>query len=398
MHYGQYILKRKLENFFIAPFIVLGKMVHLLKGHKKPYDFYFFFPFYHLGGAEKIHLQIAQLAKGKKALVIFTRFSNNEGFLNEFKQIGIDIEIASAYTNNNILRLPLNLIARGYYAARINKDHAKVFNGQSNFGYKISPWINSSIPQIELIHSYNSFSWIRIPFAHYYRKSVMISQNKIQEHFTQFEKIHAPSTLKERIVYIPNAVATVSNTKEHQEAKTWAAPFKVIYVGRGSAEKRIPEIIALAKKAKENKLPFEFELIGDVVDFIPADASNFATFTGMINDKETLNTKYQAAHFIILLSSTEGMPLVILEAMQNGCIPIVTAVGDLPLVINKENGFLIQNNNESVMKEAYNSLVNITKVPFEQLEILSKQSAILIAQKYSMEQFNNAYQHLLDVE
>ena len=395
MHYKQYILKRKLENFFIAPFIVLGKMVHLLIGHKKQYDYYFFFPFYHLGGAEKIHLQIAQLAKGKKALIVFTRFSNNEGFLKEFKQIGIDIEIASAYTNNNILRLPLNLIARGYYAARVNKDHAKVFNGQSNFGYKISPWIADSVHQFELIHSFNSFSWIRIPFAQYYRKSVMISQNKIQEHCAQYEKIQAPSNLKERIVYIPNAIAPINNIIEGQLPKKWTAPFKVLYVGRGSEEKRIPEIITVAKKAKENKLPFEFELIGDVSDFIPADASNFVTLAGMINDKEVLNDKYQTAHFIILLSSTEGMPLVILEAMQNGCIPIVTAVGDLPLVIKKDTGFLIQNNNESVIVDAYNSLETIAKMQPEQFEALSKQNVVLVAQKYSMQQFNAAYQQLL---
>ena len=61
------------------------------------------------------------------------------------------------------------------------------------------------------------------------------------------------------------------------------------------------------------------------------------------NNKAILNSKYQSAHFIILLSSTEGMPLVILEAMQNGCIPMVTNVGDLPFVINKDNGFIMNN-------------------------------------------------------
>ncbi len=391
MNYGQYILKRKIENCLIAPFIILGKLVHLLNRTKPVYEIYFFFPFYHLGGAEKIHLQIAQLAKGKKAVIVFTRFSNNEGFLKAFKQIGIGIEIASGYTNNNILRLPLNLIARGYYAARINKDGATIFNGQSNFGYKISPWISSSINQFELIHSFNSFSWIRIPFMSYYTKTVMISQNKINEHIKQYENLHARDNLKERIIYIPNAVEP---TNSHT-TKSWATPFKVIYVGRGSEEKRIPELMAVAKNSKENKLPFEFELIGDVKNFISADADKFVTVAGMINDMETLNAKYQAAHFIILLSSTEGMPLVILEAMQNGCIPIVTAVGDLPLVINNENGFLIQNNNESIIQDTYNTIVKIAQLQTEQLESLSIQSADLVAKKYNMQQFNTAYKQLL---
>lgn len=391
MKYQHYLIKRKIENLFMAPFIGMGQLLHLLKSHPKQYDIYFFFPFYHLGGAEKIHLQIAQLAKGQKAVIVFTRFSNNEGFLNEFKQIGIDIEIASGYTNNNILRLLLNLIARGYYASRINKDHAKVFNGQSNFGYKISPWINASLQQFELIHSFNSFSWIRIPFISYYTKSVMISENKIQEHISQYEKIEVPSNLNEHITYIPNAVEPTIISA----GKDWVAPFKIIYVGRGSSEKRIPSIVAIAKKVKENKLPFEFEFIGDVETYLPADASKDLNISGMINDKVILNNKYQAAHFIILLSSTEGMPLVVLEAMQNGCIPIVTEAGDLPLVINHENGFLIKNNNESVIEETFDALVGISKMPIADLQALSKTGTEMVANKYNMQNFAADYQKLL---
>ncbi len=391
MKYQHYLIKRKIENLFIAPFIGIGKLIYLLKGHKKQYDLYFFFPFYHLGGAEKIHLQIAQLAKGQKAVIVFTRFSNNEGFLNEFKQIGIDIEIASTYTNNYILRLPLNLIARGYYASRINKDYAKVFNGQSNFGYKIAPWINASLQQFELIHSFNSFSWIRIPFISYYTKSIMISENKIQEHISQYETIQAPLNLKERITYLPNAVSPNLNSLEKQ----WVAPFKVIYVGRGSSEKRIPSIVAIAKKVKENKLPFDFEFIGDVDAFLPADTVNYISIAGMINDKELLNNKYQAAHFIILLSSTEGMPLVVLEAMQNGCIPIVTAVGDLPLVINKGNGFLIKNSDATLVQETLDALVSISKMPIAELQTLSKTGTEMVANNYSIQKFATDYQKLL---
>lgn len=391
MKYGQYILKRKIEDLLIAPFIGIGKLIHLLKRNKEHYDIYFFFPFYHLGGAEKIHLQIAQLAKHKKAVVIFTRISNNEGFLNEFKKAGVAIEITSKYTNNDFLRLPLNLISRGYYAARINKDRAIVFNGQSNFGYKISPWINVSSKQFELIHSFNSFSWIRIPFISFYTNSVMISENKIQEHKNQYDNLQVPTYLKDRIIYIPNAVDPLTKLQE----KSWTPPFKVIYVGRGSEEKRIPSIFAIAKKAKENKLPFEFELIGDVAAYLPQDAASYLTVAGMINDKDHLNTKYESAHFIILLSSTEGMPLVVLEAMQNGCIPIVTNVGDLPLAINKENGFLINNVESSIVQDGYDTLNNIASMHLAQLSTISENGKAMVTNNYSMSQFATNYQKLL---
>jgi glycosyltransferase involved in cell wall biosynthesis len=391
MKYSNYILKRKLEAILIAPFVIIGKIVHLVLGHKNNYELYFFFPFYHLGGAEKIHLQIAQIAKGKKALIVFTRKSTNLGFLESFKEIGIDIEIASAYTNNDILRLPLNLIARGFYSSRINNDKATVFNGQSNFGYKISPWINESLNQIELIHSFNSFSWIRVPYISYYTKTVMISEKKIEAHFSQYDQIQVPKKLKNKIIYIPNAVDTLTI----QIDKKWAYPLKIVYVGRGSVEKRIPSIVNVAKKVKEYKLSFEFELIGDVDDYVTKDANKFLKIAGMINNKAILNSKYQSAHFIILLSSTEGMPLVILEAMQNGCIPIVTNVGDLPFVINKDNGFIMNNDEATIIDDTYHILESITNTNFELLKTLSNNCISTIEDKYSMKQFEINYKNLL---
>ena len=391
MKYSNYILKRKLEAILIAPFVLIGRILHLIKGHKNEYELYFFFPFYHLGGAEKIHLQIAQIAKNKKAVIVFTRKSTNLGFLATFKEIGIDIEITCTYTNNDLLRLPLNLIARGFYASRINKDKATVFNGQSNFGYKISPWINESLNQIELIHSFNSFSWIRLPFISYYTKTVMISENKIEAHFKQYDQLEVPSKFKENIVYIPNAVDPLTI----QIDKKWAYPLKIVYVGRGSEEKRIPSIVHIARKVKENKLPFEFELVGDVDDYITKDANKFLKIAGMINNKANLNSKYQSAHFIILLSSTEGMPLVILEAMQNGCIPMVTNVGDLPFVINKDNGFIMNNDESTIIQDTYHILESIANTNFEQLNILSQNCLTTIEDKYSMQQFENNYKKLL---
>lgn len=393
MKYNHYILKRKIEAILIAPFVFIGSIVHLILGDKTNYELYFFFPFYHLGGAEKIHLQIAQLAKGKKAVIVFTRKSTNIGFLESFKEIGIDIEIASAYTNNDLLRLPLNLIARGYYASRINKNKASVFNGQSNFGYKISPWINESLRQIELIHSFNSFSWIRVPFICFYAKTVMISENKIEAHFIQYDQLKVPTKFKNKIIYIPNAVDPLTI----QVDKKWAYPFKIVYVGRGSEEKRIPSIVNIARKVKENKLPFEFELIGDVDDYITNDATEFLNIAGMIHNKAILNSKYQSAHFIILLSSTEGMPLVILEAMQNGCIPITTNVGDLPFVINKDNGFILNNNEATIIQDTYAILESIATSHFEMLNTLSQNCIATIEGKYSMQQFVNNYKNLLSL-
>ena len=91
------------------------------------------------------------------------------------------------------------------------------------------------------------------------------------------------------------------------------------------------------------------------------------------------------------------MPLVVLEAMQNGCIPIVTKVGDLPLVINKENGVLIENNETTVVQETFEQLNEIANMHSDQLNSLSLNSRNMIANKYSMAQFASNYKKILSI-
>jgi hypothetical protein len=140
-----------------------------MKSRRQPlgedYDIFFFFPFYHIGGAEKVHTLISAAAKGKKAIIFFTRKSGNDFFLQDFVASGHRIIDISTYTDNK-LKYWDNLVYRGIVSGFINQQSEKkmVFNGQSNFGYKLSRWINPRIPQVELIHSFSSFSYIRIPF------------------------------------------------------------------------------------------------------------------------------------------------------------------------------------------------------------------------------------------
>ena len=81
-----------------------------------------------------------------------------------------------------------------------------MFNGQCNFGYKISPWIEKSISQIELIHSFNTFSYIRIPFLPFISKTIMISQKRVEDHKRLYARYKIPVILFDKIIYVPNAI------------------------------------------------------------------------------------------------------------------------------------------------------------------------------------------------
>src|SRR5688572_12389615 len=168
--YKLILLKRVIESIIMFPLIILGRIWALLKPMKEGgFDIVFFFPFYQVGGAEKVHSDIIQQFPDKKIMIWFTRKSVNQAFLHAFSGPNVTIKDISKYTDNKWLYF-LNIFYRGMISSYINGQPVApvVFNGQCNFGYKISPHIKKTIRQIELIHSFCSFSYIRIPFIRFY--------------------------------------------------------------------------------------------------------------------------------------------------------------------------------------------------------------------------------------
>lgn len=393
MNYSQYILKRKIENVLIFPFIGVGKLISKIFPLKQSFDIFFFFPFYHTGGAEKVHLQICQTVKNKKAVIYFTKKSADKRFLKEFTDTSFLIKNISAFTDNKWLYF-LNLIYRGIIAGYINSTEKPpiVFNGQCNFGYKISPWIHSSIQQIELIHSYNSFSWIRIPFLPFISKTIMISQLRIEDHKKQYDKIGIPESFKKNIEWIINGVE-IPESKEKQVDKN----IKILYVGRGTEEKRVHIIAQIAKEVKHLNLPFNFYFMGDIKQSISNDLPIYCNFLGNITDPNIIQNYYQESHVLLLTSTTEGFPLVIAEAMMNKCVIASTAVGDIPYHLNNSKNLLFSDlkNEFVIIKETIDFLTYLTKHP-EEIISIGNSNRLYAIEHFNISNFNKKYQQLLN--
>ncbi|MCK7555860.1 hypothetical protein MKQ70_12875 [Chitinophaga sedimenti] len=107
-----------------------------------------------------------------------------------FKGSNITLREISTYTDNKF-KYWQNFVCRGIVAHYVNSQRKvpKVFNGQCNFGYKLSPHLNKNIKQVELIHLLCSFSYIRIPFLPFYDTTVMISQDAIDAHIRLYKNI-----------------------------------------------------------------------------------------------------------------------------------------------------------------------------------------------------------------
>ena len=339
-----------------------------------------------------MHAQIAQATGGSDCIIFFTKKSVDERFLDEFKKSGCVIKDISKNTDNKFF-YAWNLMYRGIITGYINSQKNKpvVFNGQCNFGYKISPWIKKSIKQIELIHSLNTFSYIRIPFLPFINRTIMISKKRIEDHKKLYDHFGIPSNLFEKISYIPNAIKL-----PEQIAVKDKASFTVLYVGRGTEEKRIKLIAETAKQLKEINEPVSFEMMGDVSEAISQADYPFIKFYGNLSDEKKINEIYSKAQVFILTSSSEGFSMVIMEAMAHACVILSTAVGDIPFhVKNGENGFLFNNseNETAIIREATEKIIWL-KNNRQEMYKMAVNNIDYANHNFGIERFNKDYRDL----
>jgi glycosyltransferase involved in cell wall biosynthesis len=285
-----------------------------------------------------VHAQLANAFPDRKAVIYFTRKSQDDRFRSEFERSGHPIRDISAFTDDKWSYWN-NLIWRGRISHLINRQRKRpvVINGQCNFAYKLSRWVRRDAPQVELIHSLNSFSYIRIPFLPFYRVSVMISRNRIADHLALHERYGIPSPFGERILHIGNGIPLpvypVARTTEKGK-------LRVLYAGRGTPEKRVHLVDAILKRARAGGLDVQGLYMGDVGGAIKApDPADH--FYGNLSDAAMIDAAYRSTDILVITSSEEGFPMVVMEAMARGAAIMATPVGDIPLHVRPGvNGWL----------------------------------------------------------
>jgi glycosyltransferase involved in cell wall biosynthesis len=134
--------------------------------------------------------------------------------------------------------------------------------------------------------------------------------------------------------------------------KTFQYPLQLCFVGRLEAAKGLDLIIeAMASlDAEERSKIDKVHLVGDgkrIIEYkqMVKDKGLPFVFHGYLSRNE-VHKIYKTSHAILLPSASEGFPKVIAEAMNYGCIPMVSDVSSIGHYIkDTENGFLIRNIN-----------------------------------------------------
>lgn len=327
---------------FLFPFILIGKYKARKEPLKEEYDLFCVFPTYDLGGAEKVNAHVVNSFPDKKIIVFFSKKSHSTTTLHLFEQPNVTLVDISAATHK--AQSISNFIARGKVAYYMNRQRTKpvLFNGQANFGYKVMPHLRRDIRKVELIHtSEKKFARIVFPYIPDIDCRIMVAKSIVADHQRYYDETGIPARYKEniRIVFYKIEFYIDQNVNRSFEGR-----LKVFYAGRGGYQKRIPLLVAIVRKCRELGLPLDFYFAGNYKEELPEDILNTCTYDGLIQSGVPMAEYQQGKDILLMTSAFEGFPLVIMESMANGVIPVVTAVDGIPEHIQHgSNGFLIDN-------------------------------------------------------
>jgi len=230
--------------------------------------------------------------------------------------------------------------------------------------------VSTRVEFSSLLSEYGNNNSIKIAQEHHHHNNNKKYIKKLKNNYNRIDYLCALTTsLKEdyekflknnghtKIILLPNMLYDLPNKKTDLKNKNF------ISVSRLDEGKRIDEIIKIFSKI-ENKNS-ELYIIGDGKEF-----ENLKTLVNELKltkkvhmlgylDKEEIE-KYMLKSSVFLMTSiSEGLPMVLLEAMSYGvpCIAYETDSGTSDIIDNNKNGYIIKNRNENEYIQYMNNLI-----------------------------------------
>lgn len=212
---------------------------------------------------------------------------------------------------------------------------------------------------------------------------------------------------------VPFFTASFSEKDREVVKKDFSPHYKFIYTGNLVEGKGVFEAIKLIKTLNNNGLKSKLEIYGDGIlkdslrDYIQRnELQEFVTLKGR-KSLEELKEAYKKAHFVILLSKSEGWPKTIAEGMWYGCIPVATDVSCISWMLGEgSRGILVSpvgewkvesgewsGNSPVIIENTIKKITELIDNPRE-MNIMSV-AAQNWSQQYTLERFEMAIQKVL---
>ena len=328
------------------------------------------------GGAEHFVLELCrQSLNDKEADVSVLSLSAADEIAYKFREAGIKVVSTSSQKNK-----------RGINAF-------KGFRFLLNHSYNI-------------VHAHMFHACMVACFAKLFRPSLKIVFTLHNNYIFQFHRrllLFLTRPLRNADVIFPgmdrkwfqkNNAITISNgvSVSHYDHLHIDKPplFTCAFVGRLAEEKNPLFLVDLARSlASEHK--FMIRVAGEgpqkkdlQQEIAGANLQDYFTIHGYVEDVARLLAE---SHCLLLPSDWEGMPLIILEAGAAGVPVIATPVGNIPSILNKENGYVGE-----ISK--FRSMITEVMDNYGEALIRARRLKHNVHEHYNIEKVYGQYRHL----
>ncbi len=199
---------------------------------KKIKIIFFFIPHHHIGGAERVHLNIIKALKYKP--IVFFDNSNSNVISKEFSENAHCFLIASNKRRKFAIRF-LQIIS--YFLPVV------LFGCNSGLFYNFIPKLKGKIKAIDLTHAFSfpehGMEISSLPYVNLLNKRIVINNKTFNDYKALYQKNAIEESLLDRFKIIANGIAI--RDFDDCQIDTRFANFTIGHVGRNSPEKR-PEL------------------------------------------------------------------------------------------------------------------------------------------------------------
>lgn len=329
--------------------------------------------------------QTTRIDKRVKIKYLYDGGPNKEEFLKAVKEKKIINILTEGLKSIEILTKKKILIID----AIISSDAEYFISTRYEFNKLLSKFGNKNTIKIAEEHHYhnNNQKYINIITKKYKNIDYLFALTKtLEEDYKKF-LINNNHT---KVVLVPNMLYEIPNKTSKLEQKN------ILTVGRLDIGKRNDAIIKAFSKI-ENK-DWKLYILGDgkemnnLSNLIKELKLEDRVFLEGYKTKEQIEEYMLKSSLFLMASETEGLPMVLLEAMSYGipCIAYETASGTNDIISNDINGYVIKNRDEKEYIKQINEVIED-----ESLRKKLGKNAKETSRKFSKEEIKKIYQKII---